>query len=475
MKNINCVNQDIIIHDIAFRNKDGKWKVFEEEEERPEEFESVFEVDKSHRFFILKLADKNELLLIDCNRRWNRFGSIYKSITFYREDRVLVEDTESRWGFISTQIEFGPEKIIPCIFDAIKEREDGLFDIQKKGAWGIIDLDGRFLVPMSFKRPIRKDFLSYSGIEVEETSGYSFSDFRSYQGLKGLYRYDKGHIENIIPPFYSDIFIPKRECDGFIRTKNGGFIRKQRICDFIFCAFGTEVEHPDYPDFNDDRFFACRDGFIDCYTLGGKKLSGKYQCYYLTEDGNFVFAGKNGELEWYTDDCGFSRLESFSGSYDLIDSEGNIQIEGIPDFCYCEENIMLLNFKFLFHDFWIILTNGNQIIKAGCKPKKIKFPFDRVKHRKKLSPYQIDIHNDLEPTLIENGYSQHAAQNITRYVIDKIHKKEKSDYGNDTTYHEVPHERYHDEYERDSWDAMTDGMYGDMPDGFDGDYDFLGR
>ncbi len=38
----------------------------------------------------------------------------------------------------------------------------------------------------------------------------------------------------------------------------------------------------------------------------------------------------------------------------------------------------------------------------------------------------------------------------------------------------------HDDYEstdyaRDTWDAMTDGMYGDMPDGFDGDYGFMGR
>lgn len=32
-----------------------------------------------------------------------------------------------------------------------------------------------------------------------------------------------------------------------------------------------------------------------------------------------------------------------------------------------------------------------------------------------------------------------------------------------------------DDNMRDSWDAMTDGMYGDMPDGFDGDFDFLGR
>ena len=29
--------------------------------------------------------------------------------------------------------------------------------------------------------------------------------------------------------------------------------------------------------------------------------------------------------------------------------------------------------------------------------------------------------------------------------------------------------------ERDVWDAMTDGMYGDMPDGFDDDYSFLGH
>lgn len=30
------------------------------------------------------------------------------------------------------------------------------------------------------------------------------------------------------------------------------------------------------------------------------------------------------------------------------------------------------------------------------------------------------------------------------------------------------------DYMRDAWDAMTDGMYGDMPEGFDGDFEFLG-
>ncbi len=36
------------------------------------------------------------------------------------------------------------------------------------------------------------------------------------------------------------------------------------------------------------------------------------------------------------------------------------------------------------------------------------------------------------------------------------------------------HERDDYDYEGDTWDAMTDGQYGDMPDGFDGDYSFLG-
>lgn len=30
------------------------------------------------------------------------------------------------------------------------------------------------------------------------------------------------------------------------------------------------------------------------------------------------------------------------------------------------------------------------------------------------------------------------------------------------------------DYISDSWDAMTDGQYGDMPEGFDGDFEFLG-
>ena len=33
---------------------------------------------------------------------------------------------------------------------------------------------------------------------------------------------------------------------------------------------------------------------------------------------------------------------------------------------------------------------------------------------------------------------------------------------------------YDSDWKEDTWYAMTDGAYGDMPDGFDGDYSFMG-
>ncbi len=51
------------------------------------------------------------------------------------------------------------------------------------------------------------------------------------------------------------------------------------------------------------------------------------------------------------------------------------------------------------------------------------------------------------------------------YSSDDDDTDSYDDYGRDDDW----------DYERETWYAMTDGMYGDMPEGFDGDYDFLGR
>ncbi len=51
------------------------------------------------------------------------------------------------------------------------------------------------------------------------------------------------------------------------------------------------------------------------------------------------------------------------------------------------------------------------------------------------------------------------------------HEDDYEDYEEDYSYDSHYSSR---DYEADTWDALTDGQYGDMPDDFDGDYSFLG-
>ena len=70
--------------------------------------------------------------------------------------------------------------------------------------------------------------------------------------------------------------------------------------------------------------------------------------------------------------------------------------------------------------------------------------------------------------------------NNTLFVDDKyqfntlegvfIHDKQDEDNVYINSYQEDNYD-----YEKDAWFAMTDGQYGDMPDDFDGDYDFTGH
>lgn len=57
-------------------------------------------------------------------------------------------------------------------------------------------------------------------------------------------------------------------------------------------------------------------------------------------------------------------------------------------------------------------------------------------------------------------------------TLEGVFIHDKQDEGN--TYINSSYEDNYD-YEKDAWFAMTDGQYGDMPDDFDGDYDFTGR
>ena len=66
----------------------------------------------------------------------------------------------------------------------------------------------------------------------------------------------------------------------------------------------------------------------------------------------------------------------------------------------------------------------------------------------------------------------HSLENILEQKTRNFHRDDY-DYNDDD--YDDDYDDYDDhDYMRDTWDAMTDGMYGEMPDDFDGEFSFLG-
>lgn len=71
-----------------------------------------------------------------------------------------------------------------------------------------------------------------------------------------------------------------------------------------------------------------------------------------------------------------------------------------------------------------------------------------------------------------------AELNLSESIL-ALNDNKISDFEDDSSdydYDEDEYNGYHDDSDwmEDTWDAMTDGAYGDMPDGFDGDFSFMG-
>ena len=113
----------------------------------------------------------------------------------------------------------------------------------------------------------------------------------------------------------------------------------------------------------------------------------------------------------------------------------------------------------------IINENGEEVLPLEYTVWKFyEKEFPTIKYFKGTESHTV-TYESLNPDLLEDD----------EWGIDDDDDDDSYDYND-------PYDRYddYDDYNdyndrmRDTWDAMTDGMYGDMPDGFDGDFDFLG-
>lgn len=156
----------------------------------------------------------------------------------------------------------------------------------------------------------------------------------------------------------------------------------------------------------------------------------------------------------------------------VIDSKGNIivpfgkyaWIDGFQDGLakvIGHNDTTSPNIVATFDDDWNVVPKRDRVAEQGIinergeevlplKYKVWKFygkDFPTIKYFKGTEEYSVKFET-LNPNLIDN-----------------------EDEDEDDSYYS---ESEQEDYMRDTWDAMTNGMYGDMPEGFDGDFDFLG-
>jgi len=76
------------------------------------------------------------------------------------------------------------------------------------------------------------------------------------------------------------------------------------------------------------------DNGVELFLRNGKVISGKYECFYVTFDRQFVFAGYKGEKIIGYDGNREEYMKRYLGRHDLIDKNGNVILMGITDFIY---------------------------------------------------------------------------------------------------------------------------------------------
>lgn len=190
------------------------------------------------------------------------------------------------------------------------------------------------------------------------------------------------------------------------------------------------------------------------------KTSGKTGCHYHSYNNNRFSFTTNVELP--------------EGTWGFINKEGKLIADGYEDVYGFKEGLAAVkkNDKWGFIDKQGKIAIPLRFTKAksfsdGLAAVAFKIRYGYIdKHNKTIIPFKYidayDFHEGLASVYTSNdGYGEISKDGI---VVEWTNRELNDPYLEDDN----------TDYMRYTWDAMTDGMYGDMPEGFDGDFDFLG-
>lgn len=212
----------------------------------------------------------------------------------YNLDRILASQN-GKYGFISSK----GYVTVPFQFESIEKREDGYFDVEINGAWGVVDISGKEIV----------------GIKYSNKLPLTFEDIIVQNALTNRYGILSKNGTEKVPSIYEHLMIEDNLIffgyDGYEANSNGG-------------SFFSNVECAIW-------------GVMD--NTGKILIDPKYDCYKM-QDG-FLLAGRNGNMLYHD---GSDYASDYSGVYDLYTLNGELLIGGIREFFYNKENEIFVIF-----------------------------------------------------------------------------------------------------------------------------------
>ena len=232
--------------------------------------------------------------------------------TIYNSNRILTKKNE-KFGFVS----LSGFITIPFIYDEIKKREDGFWDVCIGESWGVIDIDGREIVSVKYNKPISfaiKENKTPNAISALNIVTTSIGNRKGIIDCSG---------KEIIPAIFEHLMI----CD-----EDGYFFGYDGYEDNHYSNFFTDVRCATW-------------GYMN--SKGEIIIDAKYDCFKV--GAYFIQAGRDGCFVGSEDNNDYTHDDSYTGVYDLYTKEGDLIIGGFHEMIYDAEQEV---FAFFFGGKW---------------------------------------------------------------------------------------------------------------------------
>lgn len=248
------------------------------------------------------------------------------------DQRHFLTSQNGKYGFITLSGYIS----IPFIYDEITERKGGNFNVRIDKAWGIIDINGKELVPVKYATPIpliiaKPKYVVFDYKDLKEIDDYenhiesnddgliilkdARSDFYGCVDLNG---------KEVLPAVFEHLMFSENENILFFGV--GGF------CDNDYSSFFSNIENAKW----------------GCIDKSGKIIiDAEYDCFKL-QDG-YILGGRDGSMLGEGQHGNNYYESEYGGVYDLFDFDGNLLIGGFREFELISSHDLFL---FKFGGFW---------------------------------------------------------------------------------------------------------------------------